>query len=162
MITIPENTTAFERLKAGGYVCRIVKATEGVNRYKEPCLLLYLDVEEGDFKNYFGKIYRQRLERGFDRYPCVYNQLVNKFSTRHFHRLIETIEQSNAGYFFTGAVGDAWDERELEGLLVGVVLREKEFSNKRGVRRVNLVPCELKTVEEIRRGQFTVPQRARS
>lgn len=134
-------------MTAGGYVCRIVKATTGINRYDEPCLLLYLDVDEGENKNYFGKIYEQRLKRGVDRYPCVYNQVVNKFSARYFRQLIKTIEQSNAGYFCTCKGGEDWDERELENFLIGAVFAEKEYRNKRELQKVRLVECWYKKRE---------------
>ena len=161
MIKIPEKD-AIERMPAGGYICRIVKATEGINRYNEPCLLLYLDVAEGDFKNYFGTIYERRLKRGVDRFPCVFNQVVNAFGERYFQRVIGAIERSNAGYFCSCRKGADWDERELEGLLVGVVLREREFRNSHGATRTYLVPAAIKSVEEIRRGEFTVPEKARA
>ena len=65
-------------MPAGGYVCRIVKVA-AVNRYDEQCLLIYLDVSEGEFQNYFGRIYARRLGHGDDNYPCVYNQSMSPF-----------------------------------------------------------------------------------
>lgn len=160
MIRIPAETELEEKkMPADGYVCRIVKATTGVNRYDEPCLLLYLDVAEGDFANYFGKIYARRLDHGENNYPCVLNQRIGKYSTKRFNRLITAIEDSNDGYVYTGKEGEDWDEGELENLLVGVVFREKTFINARGVRRVILVPHEVKSVDEIRRGAFSIPTR---
>ena len=159
MLKIPVNSEQEKKMPSGGYVCRIVKATSGVNRYDEPCLLLYLDVAEGEFKNYFGEIYKRRLERGEETYPCVYQQRVGKYSKKYFAQLIETIEASNDDYVYSGRDGEDWDERELENLLVGVVFQEKEFFNARDKRRVILTPYALKTVGEIRRGEFTVPAR---
>mgnify|MGYP007069949157 CR=1 FL=1 len=161
MIKIPaESEQREKRMPAGGYVCRIVKATSGVNRYDEPCLLLYLDVEEGEFKNYFGRIYERRLEHGDSKYPCVYNQSVGRNSKKYLTRLIETIEESNFDAFISEVrAGEEWNEDALENLFVGVVMQEKEFINSRGKRRVVLVPRELKTVDEIRRGEFEIPAR---
>lgn len=160
MIKIPaESEQREKRMPAGGYVCRIVKATSGVNRYDEPCLLLYLDVEEGEFKNYFGRIYERRLEHGDNKYPCVYNQSVGRNSAKYFNQMIKTIEESNDDFVCKFNAGEEWDERELENLLVGVVMQEKEFINSRDKRRIVLVPCELKTVDEIRRGEFEIPAR---
>lgn len=147
------------KMPAGGYVCRIVKAEASINRYNEPCLLLYLDVAEGDFKNYFGGIYSKRLDRGDNKYPCVYNQRVGNKSKKYFDQLMEAIQASNADYICTRRDGEDWDERELEGLLVGVVLQEKEFINSRGKVRVVLTPYEFKSVDEIRRKDFDAPPR---
>lgn len=157
VLKIPTDSEQEKRMPAGGYVCRIVKATSGVNRYDEPCLLLYLDVAEGEFKNYFGRIYERRLAHGEETYPCVYRQRAGSYSKKYFDQLIETIEASNDDYVYSGRDGEDWDERELEKLLIGVVFQEKEFFNARDKRRVILVPYALKTVDEIRRGEFTTP-----
>lgn len=160
MIRIPAETELEEKkMPADGYVCRIVKATSGVNRYGDECLLLYLDVAEGDFANYFGRIYERRLDQGENKYPCVLNAKIGKYLSKRFCRLIAAIEASNDGYVYTGKAGDAWDEGELENLLVGVVFQEKEFINARGARRVILVPYEVKSVDDIRRGAFSIPTR---
>ena len=107
-------------------------------------------------------MFNRRLKRGVDRFPCVFNQVINAFAERYFQRVISAIEGSNDGYFCSCRKGADWDERELEGLLVGVVLREKEFRNSRGAKRTYLIPAAIKTVEEIRRGEFTVPEKARA
>lgn len=161
MLRIPMQQSEQSKVKmpAGGYVCRIVKSEASVNRYNEPCLLLYLDVAEGDFKNYFGGIYSRRLERGDNKYPCVYNQRVGNKSKKYFDQLMEAIQASNADYICTRRDGEDWDEREVEGLLVGVVLQEKEFINSRGKVRVVLTPYEFKSVDEIRRKDFDAPPR---
>ena len=160
VIKIPDESEREEKkMPAGGYVCRIVKATSGINRYDEPCLLLYLDVEEGEFKNYFGRIYERRLDRGLDVYPCVYKQSVGSRSAKHFARLINAITASNDGYVYTGKAGEDWDETELENLLVGVIFQEKEFVNARDKTRVIIVPYALTNVDEIRRGDFAIPGR---
>ena len=63
-------------------------------------LTLYLDVDEGDYKNYFGEIYKRRLDRGLDRYPCVYNQRTDEFAARYFKRLIRLLERCNDDFDF--------------------------------------------------------------
>ena len=115
-------------------------------------------MDEGDFKNYFGEIYKRRLERGLDRYPCVYNQRTDEFATRHFKRLIRLLERCNRDFEFGAVEGDDWDEREIERLRIGVVFREKEFRRGDSVRS-NLVPCMLRTLEQIRGGDFVVPEK---
>lgn len=165
MLKIPANWSEVDtsiaepkKMPAGGYICRIVKAFESVNKYNEPCLTLYLDVDEGEYKNYFGEIYKRRLERGVDRYPCVYNQRTDKFAARHFKRLIRLLEYSNPKFEFGAVEGDDWDEREIERLRIGVVFREKEFRRGDSVRS-NLVPCMLRTLDQIRGGGFIVPEK---
>ena len=163
MLKIPANwnelsEVAPKKMPAGGYVCRIVKAFESVNKYDEPCLTLYLDVDEGEFKNYFGEIYKRRLERGVDRYPCVYIQRIDEYAARHFKRLIHLLECCNEDFSCDVDGGDIWDEREIERLKLGVVFCEKKFKRGRSVRS-NLVPHALRTIEQIRNGDFTVPKK---
>ncbi len=155
---VSETTAEPKRMPAGGYVCRIVKAFESVNKYDEPCLTLYLDVDEGEFKNYFGEIYKRRLERGSNRYPCVYSQRTDEFAARKFKRLIKLLERCNGDFSFDVDGGDVWDEREIENLKLGVVFGEKELKRSNSVRTI-LVPRLLKTVEQIRGGEFTVPEK---
>ena len=160
VLRIPmQSEQAKAKMPAGGYVCRIVKSEASINRYNEPCLLLYLDVAEGDFKNYFGGIYSRRLDRGDNKYPCVYNQRVSNKSKKYFDQLIAAIQASNKDYNCTRRDGEDWDERELEGLLVGVIMQEKEFINSRGKVRVVLTPYEFKSVAEIRGKDFDAPPR---
>ena len=165
MLKIPANwsevnasTAEPKKMPAGGYVCRIVKAFDSVNKYDEPCLTLYLDVDEGEFKNYFGEIYKRRLERGSDRYPCVYNQRTDEFAARNFKRLIKLLERCNGDFEFGAIGGDVWDEREIEQLKLGVVFREKKFRRGDSVRSI-LVPWQIKTLEQIRGGDFAVPEK---
>lgn len=158
MIKIPTESER-KKMPVGGYVCRIVKSESSLNRYDESCLLLYLDVAEGDYTNYFGDIYKHRLARGENKYPCIYNQGMTAFTTRRFNQLINAIESSNAGYVSTCTQGADWDETELEGLLVGVVFREKEYINSRGRKHVMLVPHVFKSVDDIRRGDFEIHAR---
>ena len=166
MLKIPENWNEVneapverKKMPAGGYVCKIVKALETVNRYDEPCLTIYLDVDEGDFKNYFGDIYKRRLDRGRDKYPCVCNLQVNSFGARRLKLLMTVLELSNDNFRCNFDGGDFWDEREIEGLRLGIVFREKEFKTKRGSLRTKLVPQLLKTVDEIHDGEFVVPEK---
>ena len=166
MLKIPENwheineaSIAQKKMPAGGYVCKIVKAFDSVNKYDDPCLTLYLDVDEGDFKNYFGEIYKRRLDRGRDKYPCVCNLQVNSFGARRLKLLMTVLELSNEDFRCDFDGGDFWDETEIEGLRLGVVFREKEFKTKRGAVYTNLVPQFLKTVEEITDGDFVVPEK---
>lgn len=158
MIKIPVESE-HKKMPVGGYVCRIVKVSTSTNRYDEPCLLLYLDVVEGDYTNYFGAIYTRRLEHGENRYPCVYNLSMNAFTTKRFAQMMKAIAASNTGYVSTYEAGMDWDERELENLKVGVVFREKEYINARGRKHVILVPYEIRSVDEIKRGDFVTPAR---
>ena len=88
----------------------------------------------------------------------MYNQSTDEFATRHFKRLIRLLERCNRDFEFGAIGGDSWDEREVEQLKIGVVFREKEFRRGDSVRS-NLVPCMLRTLDQIRGGGFIVPEK---
>lgn len=73
-------------------------------------------------------------------------------------RPIKLLERCNGDFSFDADGGDVWDEREIENLKLGVVFREKEFRRGDSVRS-NLVPWQIKTLEQIRGGDFVVPEK---
>ena len=88
----------------------------------------------------------------------MYNQRTDEFAARNFKRLIKLLERCNGDFEFGAIGGDVWDEREIEQLKLGVVFREKEFRRGDSVRS-NLVPCQIKMLEQIRGGDFVVPEK---
>ena len=61
------------------------------------------------------------------------------------------IEQSNAGYAWD------WNEKGLIGKFVGLVLGEEEYKNSSGEIKTKLVVSQVKTVEDIKNGNFKIP-----
>lgn len=143
-----ENTKAageFQRPTAGGYVCRITKVTDVPDK---EYLAIEYDICEGEFKGY-GK---ETLERaGFTPFHFIksYKQKALSF----FKAFTDAVEQTNNGFTF------AWDERTLVGKGIGLVLGEEEYQKRDGGVGVRLVPVAFKTANEIRNGEFTVPER---
>ena len=62
------------------------------------------------------------------------------------------IEQSNAGYEWD------WNEKGLIGKVVGLVLGEEEYEKSDGSVGVRLYVKEVKTVQEIKDGNFKIPE----
>ena len=73
-------------------------------------------------------------------------------------RPIKLLERCNGDFSFDADGGDIWDEREIENLKVGVVFGEKNFRCGDSIRTI-LIPRLLKTVEQIRGKEFTVPEK---
>lgn len=147
MINIPKR---FKKMDAGDYVCKIIKTEIAPNKYQEPCLWLHLDIVEGKYTGYFDIIYRNRLTRGIDSYPCVYSQNMSNYSIKFFKQLLKVIIASNPDYVCTCEDGKEWNEKELEGLLVGVTFEEHKFTNSRGRQQINLLPMRFKDVNIVR------------
>lgn len=146
MINIPQR---FKKMDAGDYICKIIKTVIAPNKYGEPCLWIYLDVAEGKYKDYFNIIYKNRLNRNVDVYPCIYSQNMSNYSIRFFKQLLKIIIASNPDYKCTCEDGVEWDEQEIVGLLVGVTFEEHKFTNARGRTQVNLLPARFKDVHLI-------------
>ena len=68
-----------------------------------------------------------------------------------FKHFINCVEESNVGYKWS------WDEQSLAHKYIGVVLGEEEYEKKDGSVGVKLVVKDIKTVEQIKNGDFKVP-----
>jgi hypothetical protein len=68
-----------------------------------------------------------------------------------FKHFTNCVEESNAGYKW------AWDEKSLVHKYVGVVLGEEEYRKNNGEIGVKLVVRDIKTTEQILKGDFKVP-----
>jgi N-acetyl-anhydromuramyl-L-alanine amidase AmpD len=62
------------------------------------------------------------------------------------------VEESNAGYKWN------WDEKSLVHKYIGVTLQEEEYRKNDGSIGVKLVVKDIKTIEQIMKGEFKVPQ----
>ena len=68
-----------------------------------------------------------------------------------FKHFINCVEESNPGYKW------AWDEKSLVHKYVGVVLGEEDYQKKDGSVGTKLVVKDIKTTEQILKGEFKVP-----
>lgn len=135
----------YERPGAGGYVCIIKKVTDDPNK---ELLHIEYDIAEGQFKSYAA----DTAERaGF--WPLDFTKSYKTKALGFFKAMIEAIEKTNNGYVWT------WDEKTLVNKGVGIVLREEEYETRDGKVKVRLKPYEFKTANEIRSGEFSVPER---
>jgi hypothetical protein len=69
-----------------------------------------------------------------------------------FKHFTNCIEESNAGYMW------AWDEKSLQGKYIGLVIGYEEYINGSGETKERLYVKDVKTVEQIKQGDFKVPE----
>jgi len=135
---------ANERPTAGGYVCIIKKVTDDPNK---ELLHIEYDIAEGPFKSYAA----DTAERaGF--WPLDFTKSYKTKALGFFKAMIEAIEATNSGFTWT------WDEKKLVNKGVGIILREEEYENRNGQLRTRLKPYAFCTANDIRTGNFTVPE----
>ena len=148
--TVQASTGEFARPSAGGYICKIMDVTDvdhNPNTGKGQYLRIEYDIASGDFAGYFKKQFDKWGGDWKANFVRSYKE-ENLGMLKHF---TNCIEQSNAGYEWD------WNEKGLIGKVVGLVLGEEEYENKSGEIKTKLIVSQIKTVEEIKNGDFKVP-----
>lgn len=151
----------FQALPGGGYVCRIRKAQMTNNSNGLPMVEVAVDIAEGDFKDYFSKLYRDRMSKDPNaKYP--YNGILritavdeNGNTKKNFKSFCTAVEQSNDMQL------PRHDEAFLKALVgkgVGVLYQREEYEGNDGKNHWSTKPKWFRSVETIRSGNFTKPE----
>ena len=142
---------SFEKLPAGGYVARIIKAEDNS---KKEYLHVVFDIAEGEYAGFFKDTDADRvwLHDFYQGYRQKEQTDKDKVVNRLFKLFTNSLEASNAGYKWD------WNESALAGKLIGIVMGEEEYDNDRGETKIGLKVRGIKTAEEIREGKFKVPE----
>ena len=153
-----EAASDFERLPAGGYVCKIVKVTDypaGDKNSDKPFLNIVFDIAEGEYARYYDD------DWGHD----VNNEWAH--SNRHYYTpksfgmfkgFLKAVDESN-GTNFEEAAEEGFDERKLVGLLVGYIIGEEEYESNLGEIRTRLRVRSARSVQAIREGRYKQPEK---
>lgn len=137
---------SFERLAPGGYCVKITGVKDDPKKeYLEILYDIISGPEAGRFSDpfYADKPYAHRFMRSY-----------KETALGMFKAFIEIIEQSNPGYSWEAA---KWKEATLVGKVLGIVLGEEEYRTNRGDVNIRLYVKDVKTVDDINAGNFTVP-----
>lgn len=151
----------FKALPGGGYVCRIRKAQMTTNGNGLPMIEVMVDIAEGDYAQYFGKLYRDRIGRDPNaKYP--YNGILkitavdeNGNTKKNFKSFCTSVEQSND---MTLPRHDEAFLKALADKVVGVLYQREEYEGNDGKTHWSTKPKWFRNVETIRSGQFTKPK----
>ena len=138
-----------EKLPAGAYVLRITDASDHTARSGAPYLTLVYDVAEGEHANHFAGESRE--------YVHSFNRSYGGKSKPFFKSLLEAFEQSNPGRFNIETWQRTCDERALVGLTVGVLFRDRIYTNNKGRDVTVLDYVRPMSADEVRAGAWTVP-----
>ena len=139
----------FARPTAGGYICQIIDVEDVPmnSQGKGDYLRIEYDIADGDFKGY----YKEQFDRWGGNWNASFIRSYKEKALGMLKHFTNCIEQSNAGYEWD------WNEKGLIGKVVGLVLGEEEYENKSGEVKTKLIVSQVKTVEEIKNGDFKVP-----
>lgn len=138
-----EEARDFEAPPAEGYICRITSVEDVVNK---EYLRIEYDIAEGDFKDYYSQLYKNRGFWG--------GSMIRSYKEKalpFFKSFITAVEKSNPGFHFDS------DEKKLIGKLLGLVLAEEEYLSNSGEVKTRLYADKPRSVEAIRTGDYKVP-----
>ena len=152
----------FTALPAGGYVCIIKKAQMTTNSNGLPMVEVRVDIFEGKYKDYFIKLYRERVGKDPEaKWP--YNGVLKITAVdaeghqkKNFKSFCTAVEQSN-GIERLPRHDDAF-LKALVGKGIGVLYGREEYEGNDGKAHWSTKPKWFRSVQNIRSGNFTVPE----
>lgn len=148
--SVQASSGEFARPLAGGYVCKIINVIDvpvNPETGKGDYLKIEYDIAEGDFMGY----YKALVDRFGGTWSANTMRSYKENAVGMFKHFINCVEKSNKNY------GWDWNESSLIGKTVGFVLGEEEYENTQGQIKSRLVVKQVKTADEIRRGEFKIP-----
>lgn len=150
----------YQRMTAGGYVCRIQAVrTKGTDYYgndidyvnSKQYVKLIWDVADGEFAGKFSDDYWAGEDKDYAHQLYLSWKNLGALKSN-----ITAIEESNPGFDAMAALNaDKWEL--FVGKLVGLVLGEEEYLGNDGTVKTRFGFPRLKSVQDIRAGKFKVP-----
>ena len=148
--SVQASTGEFLKPSAGGYICKIVNVEDvpfDAVKNKGDYLKIEYDIDEGDFECY----YKDQFDRWGGFWGASFIRSYKDKALGMFKHFTNCVEASNARYMWD------WNETSLIGKRIGLVLGEEEYINNAGEVKSKLVVKEIKTVDDIKAGNFKVP-----
>ena len=132
----------YERLAPGGYVCKILEATD--EPQKEYLRIVY-DIAEGHEAG------RYKDEPAENVYRHSFIRSYKEKALGMFKSFTNALEASNDGYKWD------FDENKLAGKLIGIVFGYEQYEANDGTVKERLRVASTKSAEAIRKGDFRTP-----
>ena len=150
--TLPESDGSGGKIQPppDSYVCRVIRVKFQLSKSARPMLVFDFDIAEGPFSKFFSDDNDDRAAKNFEpRWLRLY-QLVDGKAASVFKGLLKNFERSNDGYSVEQhTVGEEFDEKSLEGKLIGLVCAGEEYQYNDQIR-MSLKPDRSLTVEKVR------------
>lgn len=148
-------TGEYEKLEAGGYICKIIQAKEETSKKSgKRMLVLALDIIEGDKKDFFRKRFNED-NRNDKKWPAgaIYRQMLEGEKSAGFLKgLMKSLEESNDGFKWN------WEEEKLKDLKCGAIFGEEEYEKMDGSIGTSTKVKFIRTVKAIQEGNFKIPE----
>lgn len=154
-------TGEYDKLKPGGYICKIIAAKEEKSRSGNRMLTLALDILEGEHKDYFKKKFEELKKEQKDpnqevKYPnaAIYRQMLegNERAVGFLKGLMTSLEASNPNFKWD------WNEKRLAGLKCGAIFGEEEYERLDGSIGISCKVKFIRTTKCIEDKNYKVPE----
>lgn len=148
---VSESSSDYQKLPAGGYVCRIVNVELG-ERNNRPQIRVAVDIAEGEYAGYFSKQNRDKWSKSavFTRY--IYDES-EKLITPALKSLLANVKRSNANFALDL---QRFDQNSLVNKLCGFTFSEREYEYNERIYTTTEVKFPV-SADKIRSGDFRVP-----
>lgn len=141
-----------ERMTPGGHIVKIMNVRQDMSKNSRPMIVVSFDICEGSpLDGFYRRKHDSRKNAGFTtgwggviRFMLYASDGVS--TNGFFKGFITSVEESNPGYRFN------WDERGLEGKLVGLVFGEEEYIGTDGKPHTSVKAQQARSVDAIRAG----------
>ena len=150
----------FAKLPAGGYICKIINAEITNSKAGNPMLVLFVDIADGDFKDFFkAAVNRVKNFNSVLKWDnsAIYRQLIfandGKVSP-FFKGLITCFEKSNPSFKVNP---HSFNEQSLRGLLIGFIFADEQYNKRDGSIGLRSFIKFPKTLSDIQDGNFKIP-----
>ncbi len=144
------------KLPLGCYVVKIMAAIVEDGSFGQ-ALSVRFDINEGDYAGFYYKDYSasQNIDKKWGGRKYVYIPMddgseADERTKSNFKAFVTAVEQSNLGYSWD------WDEKSLVGKVVGVVMRNEEWSFN-GRHGWSVRPFRFTSADKVRNGMASCP-----
>ena len=116
-----------ELIPPGEYKVVVKDAFQAQSQNDNNCIVLYLDIAEGEYEGYFHKKYTVDKENSQNaKWRCDLWQAIEGTGTPYFKGMIECFEESNEDFTWDG------EEKDLIGLNIGAIFEIEEYQKPDG------------------------------
>lgn len=145
--TSVEENKEYDRLIPGGYICGITTVED---KEDKEFIIVFYDIVEGKFKNYF-----KNLEQAKNFWGGKFIKSYKETALSFFKGFLTAIEKSNSGFVANSFDGDV---NKLKNKYIGLVLGEEEYMSADETLKIRLYVAEVRSVDRIRSGDFKIPE----
>jgi len=143
------STGEFKRLPAGGYIAKITAVED---KDDKEYLNITFDIAEGEFQAFYSDDWGKA-------HPFAHS-FVRSYKEKAlgmFKGFLKTVDESN-GTKFEDQAAKGFNEQQLVGKVIGVLIGYEEYMSNRGEIRERTTVTGTRTVDAIKTGNYKVPE----